>query len=511
MTTTRRDFLRGMTAATAMGGLGASLGARAAGPLVSRRVPGRAQDFKVLEIFLAGALSHRETIWVERADELPNWRRIDQLDGTTTQGLTNGAPQGQNWLLTPGDYAAAAAKRLGVTATRDIDLGPGCVPLWTPMPGAQNRMLKDRLRVVAMGHDLFPHPPAQELVATGSGVEVPQIRRSGLGAAIARHTGLPGFVLFDDAQTDPRYVAGRLRLFGSHGSENAPIPIPYANADIVQLLNVQRRAERDDLAAYFRARYADRLTFAHANAFGERARSKAFDQYDITLDGTFQANTLGQLFGGLAGNAGNTIWDNPTRRAIQAAVAVLSQGASAYCAVADGGVIGDGNGFSQYDQHGDRLAPTHGESVTGNILNVMRTLWEEVDAGNLDLDETLVVFTTEFGRAWSQEEGGSDHCTSGFAVAVLGGPIAQGDGGLVGDLTFQANDNAALLEPTNVSQARPPAGRANAIHPTDFRAAILQAAGIHPFQADVFEVAQSSSTEGVRDDAADEIATTLFG
>jgi hypothetical protein len=76
-------------------------------------------------------------------------------------------------------------------------------------------------------------------------------------------------------------------------------------------------------------------------------------------------------------------------------------------------------------------------------------------------------------------------------------------------LPFTGADDSDSREANPPALARRSSTSAR-IEPTDLRAAIYQAAGIHPFQADVYEVHESTSSETVPDDAADDLATTLF-
>ena len=501
-------MLRGMGAGLAMGSLWGGPSARAAGALTTRRLPNAARDYKILEIFFSGALSHRETFWVEQADEAPVLRGLDRIDlgqGSTLNPV--GAPgDWTRWLGAQGAYRGADY-RMGVTASKDVHLGPAGLPLITPMPGQNNRRLKDRLRVVASGHGIPAHEPAQTLMLTGATQNMPRRRISGPGATIARFSGLPSYVFYDSSLMDSTSSAGEAVRFGANGGMWAPFLIPYDQPNVQSLLSVARDGRRDTLSRHYHEQYELGLTFTHPSAGGERARSGALDGLLSSASTAFEGAALAQALGLLVGPQTKTLWENPSRRAIQTSVALLDANQSRYCCVVDGGVVGNSSIFSYYDQHPDLDLGEHSEFVTANLLNVLRTLWEEVDAGRLDLDDTLVVLNTEFGRSFSKVGEGSDHCNEGFAVAFLGGPIQSG--GVIGDLRFVRSDDAMALELTNPATAAGPGGRAH-LTGTDLRAAVLQSAGIHPFQSDIFEREESSSTSVTRDGAADEIATTLF-
>lgn len=86
--------------------------------------------------------------------------------------------------------------------------------------------------------------------------------------------------------------------------------------------------------------------------------------------------------------------------------------------------IGGGNGGNPWDQHGD-LHKGHGamaEQVDGPIAALIADLKER----GL-LDETLLVFTGEFGRTpFSQGSNGRDHNPYGFSAWLAGGGIKGG-------------------------------------------------------------------------------------
>jgi hypothetical protein len=86
--------------------------------------------------------------------------------------------------------------------------------------------------------------------------------------------------------------------------------------------------------------------------------------------------------------------------------------------------IGGGNGGNPWDQHGE-LHKGHGamaEQVDGPIA----ALIADLKARGL-LDETLLVFTGEFGRTpFSQGSNGRDHNPQGFSMWLAGGGIKGG-------------------------------------------------------------------------------------
>jgi hypothetical protein len=506
MTTSRRTFLRGASGALALGLSGT---ARAGGGLVERTVPGSTTHFKVLEVFFAGGLSHRETLWVERPDEAPVVRRIGTLDPRTHPLLTTGAPPDWTaWLPSVGAHLGAEYRQ-GSAGGKEVHLGPCAEPL--VRPNATGTRIADRLRVIATGHDLDVHGAAQEFMLQGSTAFSAEDRAAGVGAAIARHTGKRSYIFYASRLFDPAYAAAMAAVSGRHGT--APTQIPCDDPSFIDgLVGDPRIGPRDALSGHYTDLYEGGLVFAHPAAAGRRARSVAFDRYAEGQRTTFEGGSLASAITELTVSAGTTLWDNPTRRALKASIGILAANASSYCCVVDGGVAGDTfGGFSHYDSHGEDSFDMHAANVTGNVLNVLRTLREENDAGRLKLDETLVVLNTEFGRSFWKPTG-SHHCWRGFAVALLGGPIPFGARGLVGALTFTREDDGLTHEVDNPAPATGGLLGPAPVSSTDLRAAVLQAAGIHPFQPDVYRQAEAGVPEGLSDDdAADRLATHLFG
>lgn len=506
MKLTRRRLLGGTIASTTLAAAGGPLVSWAANGLTERSVPGTGAPFRVLEIFLAGGLSHRETLWVEQPDEAPVQRRLAALNPSTNPILAApGAPSDwTRWLTGPGAYQGAGY-RVGRSASGDVHLGPCGEPLVRQLSNGSR--LIDRLRVIAAGHDLEPHEEAQELMMQGAPAITDGSRASGVGAAIGRQTGLPSYVFYTQRLADVAGSALYAAASGAHGIEWAPVLIPYDDPTFVANLQAPRVPSRDALTSYYADEYRKRLVFQS----GPRARSRGFDRYVDSLAGAHNSPAFANALSQLTTSTGSTLWDNGTRRALKASIEVMNAGLSRYCCVVDGGYVGnDFGGFSSYDAHAAASLDVHAATNTGNLLNVLRTVHEEVDAGRLDLNNTLVVFSTEFGRTFSSA--GSDHGYRGFSVAMLGGPIPPGAGDVVGDLPFTSADDGLAVERANPALANGAVDPSRPISATDLRAGVLLAAGIHPFQADVYKVSEAHVPLSLsRDAAADALGRHLFG
>jgi hypothetical protein len=92
----------------------------------------------------------------------------------------------------------------------------------------------------------------------------------------------------------------------------------------------------------------------------------------------------------------------------------------------------------------------------------------EGDPNKLDLDDTLIVINTEFGRAPdTQQVTGRNHYPYAYVTLMFGGPIGPDQQGIVGAIDASASP-------------------VNALRPAATRAAILCALGIYPFQPETF-------------------------
>ena len=86
--------------------------------------------------------------------------------------------------------------------------------------------------------------------------------------------------------------------------------------------------------------------------------------------------------------------------------------------------IGAGGAANPWDQHGD-LEKGH-RAMAGQVDQPIAALIKDLDARGL-LDETLIIFTGEFGRTpFSQGKSGRDHNPFGFSIWLAGGGVKGG-------------------------------------------------------------------------------------
>ncbi len=122
---------------------------------------------------------------------------------------------------------------------------------------------------------------------------------------------------------------------------------------------------------------------------------------------------------------------------------------------------------------------THDSHVTYASRNVSHTLEElvkiinapgENDPNKIDLDDTMIVLNTEFGRTPYPQDGGTglNHWPQGYVNVLIGGPIESR--GIFGNIT---SDQGMAQE---------------WLSPSENRMLILMALGIYPFTSQTFAV-----------------------
>ena len=123
-----------------------------------------------------------------------------------------------------------------------------------------------------------------------------------------------------------------------------------------------------------------------------------------------------------------------------------------------------GGGAGAWDAHGG-LKANH-EKLALEVDQPIGALLEDLDRRGL-LDETLVIFATEFGRTpGSQGSDGRDHHPFGFSVWLAGGGIRRGHvHGATDELGFHAVEHRHYV--------------------TDIHATILRQLGLDPYRLDV--------------------------
>jgi hypothetical protein len=480
----RRDFLKGSAAAVAGGALLGPRAARAAwgtaptDAAAAALLPAGVRAEKVLEVFCYGGIAPFESFYVvpdygkPTDPQYPNqqWYLFASDHNAIYQGDC-GLGGSATW-LTPWKTDAA-----GMT----VNLGP------IVQPFKDRPDLLSRMRVIVMQHDLEPHEAAIPYMLAG--MRLGNVRMAGMGTHVQRYfldqdagarTTPFSYVLTPDTEisTDNLRAASSS---GSHPGSARPLSLEINNAnnlaDILSRshLTGSTRPKVDALLSYYR----DAANARHSDKEGQLLRSKALDDHAFSLTSVMSAPELSEVLGadlldpepGLSCNDG-TNFDH-TRVGIRAAASLLNNPVdpARYVNVIDGGSIHVADGGGGYDTHFE-----HPSTQAVNGMAMLQSIADHVnepgegDPSKLDLDETMVLITTEFGRTpFLQFGNGTNHHPYGFVIVMLGGPIGEDQAGIVGAI---GPDGTAT----------------DFVTPSELRAACLAGMGIYPFASESFAV-----------------------
>jgi len=481
----RRQFLRGAAGVTVGVGAGAgaslvdeSTASAAFGDVPagggSAMLPAPSWAENILEIFLYGGVSQHESFYC-----VPEYGKDDS--------------SGWHAFLNSGDVASAMA-------ACNFD-GPLTEPFATDANGASVHFgpfvaplrarpdVMDRVRVAITKHDLEPHEGAIPLALAGRNLGHPAL--AGLGSHIQRYfldknpdleRAPYAYVLLssslDAFPTDNLRAATAI---GMHPGAARPLSLKIdAAGDLGALLARgtvgANRAAYDAAMQGYIDRYHARLRWKGAGDplrsprvgdLGAAARSIAHtDTIATVLDPSFF-----QIVGG--SSCGDTSGTDAMSMNLALATHLLKHPTSParYVCVIDGGLIpADGGGG--YDTHFEN-SHTQSRNLSNTLALLMSRINQpgENDPAKIDLDKTMIVLTTEFGRTPLPQGGGKgrNHWPYGFPVVFIGGPIRKENRGVFG--------------------ACGPDGKATlASSPTENRLAALMAIGIWPFAQESYNV-----------------------
>lgn len=398
---------------------------------------------------------------------------------------------------------------------------------WGPFMGrlmAREDVMK-RLRIVVNRHALSPHEAAIPLIASGRTLGNPAL------AGLATHVNR----FFVDRDTNgshpPPFSYGLIQTnslansdgvmsllnLGLHPGSARPLNINLAAATrLNSLLNrpvvgtVEERAQYDALMSVYFNQYADRLKLAggasavRAAKFQElMAASVTQSKTDIiqsVLDpadfvpmitpkaGEEVAMALGQdgnpvFVGGSQAGIPAATGNNPAMN-IRMAAHLLTHPTypAKHVTMVDFGVkTADGGGG--YDTHNNgpwRQAINFNNLIDQLLANINKP--GEADPRKIDLDKTMIILNSEFGRSPVQQNPtsqGRNHWPQGYAQIYIGGPIRQDQAGIYG-----AIDDAGIATKFTT--------------PAENRIAALLALGIWPFDQVAFSGsdAQGETQEG---------------
>ncbi len=442
----------------------------------SVQLPAGERAQKVLEIFLYGGLSTWETLYFVRDYGSPADPQFPD-----TQYYAHAAANAAALAACGGSDVARPFATDGSGAT--VEIGPFAGRLDTRPD------LVDRMRIVVQRHDLEPHEAAVPMALTGRPVGQPNAE--GLGAPIQRarldgrltpDRASPYAYVFATGGISSDNVAAAASA-GTHIGAARPLLIKTDSAaSFTSLLQRSRvgtsRARHDALVDAYVQQYQGRLTWPGQG----RLRSPRTDDLIVAQQTTTRSDAIRAVLpDGIFGNRSATTCGT-TRRSLphmglEAARHLLTHPTepASYVCVSDVGLY-EASGGGGYDTHSEnaRDTATNFDNVLSGLLAIVNGPTEN-DPTKLDLDDTLIILTTEFGRTPARQgTTGRNHHPYGYVSAFIGGPIPAAYTGVSGAI---GRDGIATMFAT----------------PSENRMAALLAMGIWPFAAEGFNVADAPS------------------
>lgn len=516
----RRDFLRA-SAAGGAAAVGASVWTRRANAVPFGEIPSdkassmlpenlRAQS--VLECFLYGGLIPWETYYAR-----PGLGENNETFAYTNYAQMIKASEGCGF--TEAGSTKTFTEFATDTAGQEIYFGPYMGRLM-----ARPDIMK-RLRVVINRHTLSPHEAAIPLVASGRTLGNPAL--AGLSTHVNRY-----FVDRDTAGDHPPpfsygFVGGSnfvnndgvlsLIAQGLHPGSARPLNIKLdAAARLTALLNrptvgsVDERKQFDALLNVYFQQYAARLkreggsSAVRAAKFSELLQASITQSKTDVIQSVLEANdflpmqtekTCERVLGvppnltfdtdpNSWGQTPNPTFGNLPAMNLRMATHLLTHEkyAARHATVVDVG-IRQADGGGGYDTHSDgpwRQATNLNNFLDHLMMNINTP--GENNPRKLDLDKTMVILNSEFGRAPARQNPGGqgrNHWPLGYAQIYIGGPIREEQRGIYGSI---GEDGVATKFTT----------------PAENRIAALLALGIYPFDAVAYSGsdAQGETQEG---------------
>jgi hypothetical protein len=486
----RRDLLR-LTGAAA-GGL--SLGAAGLWPRAARAgsfgdapaaassllLPPGERPTSILEIFLYGGLSPWESFYA-----VEGFGRPDDPDPARRNQFLYAFHNDSNTLLDEALAACGAPPPLFTPFATDaagqtVCLGPFAAPLL-----ARPDLLA-RMRVVVTRHDLTPHEAAIPLSLCGKRLGSPVA--VSLGAHVQRYASEHG----DPARAAPYAYSLATDFFptdnlratlatGAHPGSARPLLIKVDHiARLGQLLAREglhdnlERLHHDLLLDEYGRQYGGRLAWPGKTA---SPRAHAFDEVVQSNRAVAGAESVRQLldpqfFVGVSSTVCGASNLNTPAMSLRLAARLLTHPTTpaAHVCFVDGGLISADTGGG-YDGHIE-----HCRTQSRNLKNTLDQLIAlinapgEKDPSKIDLDRTMIILGTEFGRTPGiQGKAGRNHWPQGYVQVYLGGPITPARAGVFGAID---QDGQATTATT----------------PAEHRIASLLALGIWPFSSEAFGV-----------------------
>jgi Protein of unknown function (DUF1501) len=426
-------------------------------------LPAERQVDSVLEVFLFGGLSQYESLYL--VDEHDHWKLFD---GPVLDAALTACGLGTDPLF----------EAFGQDAENNtVNLGPFVLPL------RQRPDVLARMRLAVVAHGAAPHEVAIPLALAGRGAGSPNL--AGLGAHVQRavqetqsgSTAPSAYFLLPTSQLQSELVASGAAI-GRHPGTTRPLAIRAGAA--ASFLDQLERPQLGDSRAAF-----DALVKANVESYQRRRLTFRGDAIRAGSASSLRSATTqledaqqllsvldADLFVPVESSACNVspILDETAMNLRLAAHLLTHPVAPArYICVVDGGLLPVEGAAGGYDTH-EESSTGQAQNLTSMLASLMSIINEpgETDPNKLDLDRTMIVLNTEFGRS-PDEQGlrGRGHWPTGFPIAFIGGPVQSS--GIAGGI------NASAAATT-------------AISPSTHRVAVLGALGLWPFADEAYNV-----------------------
>lgn len=447
------------------------------------KIPDERQAESVLELFMYGGMNAFDTFYT-----VPTW-------GMGQNRFLNAYRPESEQRFGQCGYPGELTEAFGEDALGEtIHLGP-----WISALRERPDILA-RMRVVVQRHDLLPHEGANPIALTGSRLGSPRL--AGVGAAIQRHfLEQPGglratpyaYVLYPGVEFPTDNVRAASAV-GFHPGSARPLSVTVdPNSQLGALLGrpavAGRRAEFDGAVDHYLRAYQQRFRPGGKGAPTRAAERSNYEFAHFARNGAAQLESVlpTSIFDPIAGEAcgDNEGVDKPAMQARLAAnLLTRANDRARYVQWIDGGLRPNGaGGHDTHDNHVNDSSRNVGHTMQAlaDIINKP----DEKNPDKIDLDTTMVVINTEFGRTphrQDEQSGGLNHWPQGMVNVFIGGPVSAKEKGVYG----------AITEDQGFAQTY--------VTPAENRMLVMMALGIYPFSSQTFAVGDVAG--GVKDELA---------
>ena len=251
---------------------------------------------------------------------------------------------------------------------------------------------------------------------------------------------------------------------------------------------------------------ADPLNQFYLNDYNRRlagSRSRGFDSYRGALNSLADSPALVSVFGSplrregdladhcsttAAGTAAYPSARNTTAVGLDLAASLFNDRGARYVGLVDVGLGTDTS--AAYDGHGSCALVTY-----GNLFNLLKQLSRVLSsaampgAGQISINDTLVILNTEFGRTLKPTSAGRDHYGPFYTSVLIGGSIrttADNQPRLVGAVDVVGGAPRGTFSPANLACVGLAAAGIRADHPDNFAFHELPRTSPVGFEAEFF-------------------------